>query len=317
LPYKPKIVISCGDPNGIGPEIALKLLADKKLRAAFSLKLIIPESAVDYYSRSSGPVTPSYSDLIIIPGHNFKVKPGKIDKHAGRISGDAVHIGGELCLKGMSDALVTMPVSKYSLSLAGFKFTGHTELLKALTKSREVVMVMYSEKLAVVPLTIHIPVNSVSSALTKKLIETKLKLIDDTFKTKFGIRKPRIAVLSLNPHCGDGGIIGSEEIKTLVPALDSLMRKGIAVSGPYSADGFFGSGIYRHFDVVAGAYHDQVLIPFKMLSGKNGVNYTAGLPIIRTSPSHGTAFDIAGKGIADTGSAVAAVKLAGKLIMGK
>ncbi|MGV8018630.1 MAG: 4-hydroxythreonine-4-phosphate dehydrogenase PdxA [Ignavibacteria bacterium] len=317
MPYKPKIVISCGDPNGIGPEIALKLLTNEKLRTDFNLKLIIPESAVEYYSHSLRLETPSYEDIILIPGNNLKIKPGKIDKRAGRISGDAVHIGTELCLNGMFDALVTMPVSKYSLSLAGFKYTGHTELLKALTNSREVVMVMYSEKLAVVPLTIHIPVNSVSSALTKKLIVTKLELMDDTFKTKFGIRKPRIAVLSLNPHCGDGGIIGSEEINTLVPALDSLMRKGIAVSGPYSADGFFGSGIYRHFDVVAGAYHDQVLIPFKMLSGKNGVNYTAGLPIIRTSPSHGTAFDIAGKGIADTGSAVAAVKLAGKLINGK
>ncbi len=317
MPYKPKIVISCGDPNGIGPEIALKLLSNKKLRTDFNLKLIIPESAVEYYSHSLRLETPSYEDIILIPGNNLKIKPGKIDKRAGRISGDAVHIGAEHCLKGMFDALVTMPVSKYSLSLAGFKYTGHTELLKALTNSREVVMVMYSEKLAVVPLTIHIPVNSVSSALTKKLIVTKLELMDDTFKTKFGIRKPRIAVLSLNPHCGDGGIIGSEEINTLVPALDSLMRKGIAVLGPYSADGFFGSGIYRHFDVVAGAYHDQVLIPFKMLSGKNGVNYTAGLPIIRTSPSHGTAFDIAGKGIADTGSAVAAVKLAGKFINGK
>lgn len=217
----------------------------------------------------------------------------------------------------MFDALITMPVSKYSLSLAGFKYTGHTELLKALTKSREVVMVMYSEELTVVPLTIHIPVNSVSSALTKKLIETKLELTNETLKTRFGLKKPRIAVLSLNPHCGEGGLIGNEEIKTLIPAIDSLMKKGLGVAGPYSADGFFGSGLYRHFDAVAGAYHDQALIPFKMIAGKNGVNYTAGIPFVRTSPSHGTAFDIAGKGVADTGSSVAAVKLAGKLIMGK
>lgn len=313
----PQIVISCGDPNGIGPEIALKLLADKKLRKQFDLKLLIPESAVEFYSKTLKIGMPSYADLILIPGHNIRIRPGKIDRLAGRISGDAVQIGAELCMKGMFDALVTMPVSKYSLSLAGFKYTGHTELLKALTKSREVVMVMYSEELTVVPLTIHIPVNSVSSALTKKLIETKLELTNETLKTRFGLKKPRIAVLSLNPHCGDGGLIGNEEIKTLIPAIDSLMKKGLGVAGPYSADGFFGSGLYRHFDAVAGAYHDQALIPFKMIAGKNGVNYTAGIPFVRTSPSHGTAFDIAGKGVADTGSSVAAVKLAGKLIMGK
>ncbi len=314
---KPQIAISCGDPNGVGPEIALKLLANKNLRSEYDLKLIIPETAVEYWYAAKGKGMPSYTELILIPGHGIKIMPGKIDKIAGRISGDAVQIGAELCMQGMFDALVTMPVSKYSLSLAGFKYTGHTELLKALTKSREAVMMMYSDKLAVVPLTIHIPVGSVPAALTKKLIETKLELTDKILKSKFRIRKPRIAVLSLNPHCGDGGLIGSEEIKTIIPALDSLMKKGIGVSGPYSADGFFGSGLYRYYDAVAGAYHDQVLIPFKMIAGKKGVNYTAGIPFIRTSPSHGTAFNIAGKGIADTGSSVAAVRLAGKLINGK
>ncbi|MDD5360512.1 MAG: 4-hydroxythreonine-4-phosphate dehydrogenase PdxA [Ignavibacteria bacterium] len=311
---KPEILLTCGDPNGIGPEIALKILGNNNIKKKYSLKVLIPENVLAYYCKKFKLKIPSYDEILFIHDFDLKVCEGKSDKNAGRIAGDAVQIGTELCLNGKFDALVTMPISKHSLSLAGYAFTGHTEFLKALTKSKDVIMIMYSEKLSVMPVTIHIPAGSIAGEFKKELLKTSLELLYKTYKEKFGIDKPRIAMLSLNPHNGDGGLLGSEEINIINPVLNSLGKKNIKISGPYAADGFFGSGNYKNFDVVAGAYHDQVLIPFKLLSGKKGVNYTAGIPIIRTSPGHGTAFDIAGKGIADIESSIEAIKLAGKLI---
>jgi 4-hydroxythreonine-4-phosphate dehydrogenase len=317
LHSKTKILLTCGDPNGIGPEIALKILCNNNIKAKYSLKVLIPESVLLHYCNKLKLRIPSYDDILFIQDFKLKVREGKSDNKAGRIAGDAIQIGTELCLNGKFDALVTMPISKHSLSLAGYAFTGHTEFLKALTKSKDVIMIMYSEKLSVMPVTIHIPVGSVTKEFKKELLKTRLELLYKTYKEKFGIPRPRIAMLSLNPHNGDEGLLGCEEIDIINPVLKSLNKKRIKISGTYAADGFFGSGNYKNFDVVAGAYHDQVLVPFKLLSGKKGVNYTAGIPIIRTSPGHGTAFDIAGKGIADTESTIEAIKLAGKLINGK
>lgn len=310
---KPRIVLTCGDPNGIGPEIALKIINNSSLNSLYELKIIIPESVVRHYSNSLKIKIPSIDSIINIPDLNIRVKEGKTDKKAGRISGDAVHIGTELCMRNAYDALVTLPISKKSFNLGGFEFPGHTEYLKAITGSERTIMIMYSESLIITPVTIHIPLKRVSTELEKSVLKNNLLLLHKTLVSYFRIANPNIAVLSINPHRGDGGLLGYEEKTKLEPVIKDLNKKGMKVSGPYPADGFFGSGAYKNYDAVAGAYHDQALIPFKILSKGKGVNLTAGLPIIRTSPTHGTAFDIAGKNIANTDSTISAIKLAAKL----
>jgi len=310
---KPRILLTCGDPNGVGPEIALKILNNSSLNSIYDLSLIIPESVAEHYSKTLKIKRLPNQSLINIPDLNFKVKEGKNDKKAGRISGDAIHIGTELCMRKMHDALVTLPISKKSFNLAGYQFPGHTEYLKAITGSERTIMIMYSESLVITPVTIHIPLKRVSFELEKSVLKKNLLLLHKTLVENFKISKPKIAVLSMNPHSGDGGLLGYEEKTKLEPVVKDLSGKGILVSGPYPADGFFGSGAYEKFDAVAGCYHDQALIPFKLLSKGSGVNLTAGLPIIRTSPTHGTAFDIAGKNIAKLESTISAIKLAAKL----
>lgn len=310
---KPRIALTCGDPNGIGPEIALKIASDAALNALYEIKIIIPESVAEHYSKTLKIKKPHQGTIINIPDLNLKVKEGRIDKKAGRISGDAVHIGAELCLRNIFDALVTLPISKKSFNLAGFSFPGHTEYLQAVTGSEKTIMVMYSRQIIITPVTIHIPLKRVSVELEKSVLKSNLNLLSKTLIKDFRISEPNIAVLSLNPHCGDGGLLGYEEKTKLEPVIKDLKSRGMNVSGPYPADGFFGSGMYENFSAVAGLYHDQALIPFKMLSKGKGVNFTAGLPIIRTSPTHGTAFDIAGRNIAKLESSIEAVKLAAKL----
>lgn len=309
----PKIIISCGDPNGIGPEIGLKILNDDKLRRLYDLKLIIPESVLEHYSKSLKLKRPDNSSFINIPDFNLHVKEGRIDKKAGRIASDAIRIGAELCIRKSFDAMVTLPISKKSFNLAGFNFPGHTEYLKAITGCEKTIMIMYSKFLTVTPVTIHIPLKKVSSSLEKSVLKSNLSLLHKTFVNNFNVENPKIAVLSMNPHNGDGGLLGTEEKTKLEPVIKEFQSKGFNVNGTFSADGFFGSGAYKNYDAVACCYHDQGLIPFKILSKGLGVNYTAGLPIIRTSPTHGTAFDIAGKNIANLDSTIEAIKLAGKL----
>ncbi len=310
---KPRIALTCGDPNGIGPEIALKIAADSTINSQYEIKIIIPESIADHYSKSLRIKKPNQSNIINIPDLNLKVKEGKIDRKAGRIAGDAIHIGTELCLRNIFDALVTLPISKKSFNLAGFDFPGHTEYLKAITGCDKTIMVMYSKQLVITPVTIHIPLKRVPAELEKSVLKSNLNLLYRTLVQDFRIGNPRIAVLSLNPHCGDGGLLGYEEKTKLEPVIKGLRLNGINVTGPYSADGFFGSGAYEDYDAVAGLYHDQALIPFKLISKGKGVNFTAGLPIIRTSPTHGTAFDITGKNIAKLDSTIEAIKLAANL----
>lgn len=310
---KPRIVLTCGDPNGIGPEIALKIMNNSSLNAQYEIKIIIPESVIQHYSDTLKIRIPSKESIINIPDLNIRVKEGKIDKKAGRISGDAVHIGTELCLRNTYDALVTLPISKKSFNLGGFEFPGHTEYLKAITGSTSTIMIMYSESLIITPVTIHIPLKRVTQELEKSVLRKNLNLLHYTLVNHFRIPAPSIAVLSLNPHCGDGGLLGYEEKTKLEPVIKDMSKKGLKIYGPFPADGFFGSGAYKKYDAIAGTYHDQALIPFKLLSNGDGVNLTAGLPIIRTSPTHGTAFDIAGKNIANTESTISAIKLAAKL----
>jgi 4-hydroxythreonine-4-phosphate dehydrogenase len=311
---KPKIVLSCGDPNGIGPEIAVKILNDKKINSLYNLQVVIPVSVVKHYCHSLELPEPDNKRIIDIPDLKFKVKEGRIDKKAGRVAADSIRIGVELCLRKQFDALVTLPISKKSFNLAGFNFPGHTEYLKALTGCERTIMIMYSKSLTITPVTIHIPLRRVVSELEKSVLKSNLILLNKTLIENFKVKSPKIAVLAINPHGGDGGLLGTEEKTKLEPVIKELNSKGMNVMGPFPADGFFGNLTYEHFDAVAGAYHDQALIPFKIISKGHGVNYTAGMPIIRTSPTHGTAFDIAGKNIAGLDSTYKAIKLAAKLI---
>jgi len=311
---KPKIVLSCGDPNSIGPEIAIKILNDKNIISLYDIKVIIPESVLTHYCHSLGLQMPDVNRIVDIPGSKIRVKEGRIDKKAGRVAADSIRIGVELCLRKEFDALVTLPLSKKSFNLAGFNFPGHTEYLKALTGCERTIMIMYSKVLVITPVTIHIPLRNVTSELEKSVLRSNLILLHKTLVENFKIKAPRIAVLAINPHGGEGGLHGCEEKTKLEPVIKELAASGMDVQGPFPADGFFGNQTYKNFDAVAGAYHDQALIPFKILSDGHGVNYTAGLPIIRTSPTHGTAFDIAGKNKAKTESTIEAIKLAAKLI---
>lgn len=311
---KKRILITCGDANGIGPELGLKLFRVKELTDKFDMKIIGPEKMFGFYSKLLK-IRRIPDNLILNLSYfdKFEPEPAKTDETAGKIAGDAVKLGADLCIKNYFDALVTLPLNKQSLNLAGYNYQGHTEMLAHLTSSKNTFMMMYSENLKIVPLTIHIPLKKVPSSVTKNAIMDKVISVNNNLVKTFKIRKPKIALLSLNPHSGDGGLIGSEEKKIIVPAVKFLAETGFNIQGPFSSDGFFGSKMRNNFDVVIAMYHDQAMIPFKILSGEKGVNYTGGLKIIRTSPAHGTAFDIAGKGKADVTSSVEAVKLAGML----
>ncbi|MCX6165551.1 MAG: 4-hydroxythreonine-4-phosphate dehydrogenase PdxA [Ignavibacteriae bacterium] len=311
---KQRILITCGDINGIGPELALRVFNDKNLLNQFDIKIIGPIQIFEYYSKLLKLKKISEKNLLDLPAYNdINIKTGEVNAVAGRISGDAIKLGVDLCLKKYFDALVTLPINKESLNLGGYNYRGHTEMLSHLTSSKNTFMLMYSSKLKIVPVTIHIPVKKTPSSISKTKLIEKIININNTFVKTFKIKKPRIAVLALNPHCGDGGLIGYEEKKIISPAIAVLLKAGFNIKGPFSADGFFGNNEYKKFDATVSMYHDQAMIPFKMLSKDSGVNFTGGLRIIRTSPAHGTAYDIAGKGVANITSTLEAIKLAGKL----
>ena len=222
----------------------------------------------------------------------------------------AVEAGINACLTGETAALVTAPISKEAITLAGYNVPGHTEFLMEKTSSDQVLMMLVSDDFRVALATIHIPVREIAAALNENLITSRLTLLHNALVNDFGISNPKIAVLGLNPHGGDGGVIGREEIELIQPVIRNMNDNGLKLRGPFAADGFFGKSLQNDFDAVFAMYHDQGLIPFKALTFGRGVNVTAGLPIIRTSPDHGTAFDIAGKNKADPGSFSSAYNLA-------
>lgn len=313
---KPKILITCGDINGIGPEIILKIFLNENFKKRYNLKVIGPKIVFDYYSRLLKIKNLENSDIInLFPHKKLKIKTGKIDSHSGKISGDAIKIATELTVKRKFDAIVTMPINKKALNMGGYIYEGHTDMLADLTGSSLPIMVMFSKDLKVIPLTIHIPVERISNALDKNILEEQIKSVNKIFQNTFGIEQPKLALLGLNPHSGDAGLIGDEEIKILNPLMKYLQSAKINIKGTFSADAFFGNKAYKNYDCIFAMYHDQGLIPFKIIAGKKGVNYTGGLNIIRTSPSHGTAFDIAGKGIADITSSAEAIKLANQIAL--
>lgn len=321
---KQKIGITIGDINGVGPEIALKVLSGIDLSESTPV-LISPVSVIEFYSalfsidlnynRAStlNEVKPGVVNILDLDGIEEVPKPGNLSKESGLVAMKSTEKAIDLCLKKSVDAMVTLPISKEAVNLSGYKIPGHTEFLAEKTDTRSVLMMLVNDSLRVALTTVHIPISQVATNITTDVIFEKVDILYSSLKSDFGINGPKIAVLGLNPHAGDGGIIGSEEIDVIIPAIKKLRSKEINVSGPFPADGFFGQKLHLEYDAILAMYHDQGLAPFKLMSFGKGVNFTAGLPIIRTSPDHGTAFDIAGNGVADPSSFIEAYQLAVKL----
>lgn len=318
------IAITIGDYNGIGPEVALKAAASRTIRANCTPLLIGPFKAFEYYAnkfslRRKILKVDSLTDAIgrseitifdMCPDFDDKLKPGKLTKESGLWAGRAIEKAVELCVQHHADALVTAPVSKEALRLAGYSYPGQTEMVTVLSKSKQSIMVMASGFARIALATIHLPISEVSRALTKEVIRERLNIFNDSIRQDFGVKSPKIAVLGLNPHAGENGLIGKEENEIIRPAIEEARSMKINAIGPFPADAFFGTYREGNYDGILAMYHDQGLIPLKMQAFSTGINFTAGVNIIRTSPDHGTAFDIAGKGIANPSSTIEAIKLA-------
>lgn len=308
----PRLAVSMGDPNGIGPEVVLKALADEALRAT-TQPLVLGSAAVLRRHAERLGLEAVLDRIEVREVGEAEVRFGETTAEAGRLAMRAVEAGCDACLLGEADALVTAPISKEAIHLAGYRFPGHTEFLAQRTRAAGYTMMMVSEGLRVGLVTTHVPVRAVADLVTEEAIFDKLRIIAASLGRDFGIARPRIAVLGLNPHAGDGGVIGCEEIEVVAPALGRARAEGLDVTGPHPADAFFGTGGHTRHDAVLAMYHDQGLVPFKALAMGQGVNFTAGLPIVRTSPDHGTAFDIAGQGLARAESMKAAIQLAAQI----
>jgi 4-hydroxythreonine-4-phosphate dehydrogenase len=313
--------ISIGDLNGIGSEVVLKTFEDSRMLefctpVIFANVKIISAIKKTFESTAAIHGIDTLEQIVIgkinvfnVWREHLELNYGTNDDALGKYAIKSFVSATKALKEGKVDVLVTAPINKYNIQSEDFKFPGHTDYLNQ-ELTGDALMFMVQDNLRVGLLTDHIPVNEVASHLTEQLITQKIETINKSLIQDFSINKPKIAVLGLNPHAGDGGVIGKEDDTLLKPVIKKLFEKGTLVFGPYPADGFFGNSQYDKFDAVIAAYHDQGLIPFKTLSFGNGVNYTAGLDKIRTSPDHGTAFDIAGKGIANHNSFKEAVFLA-------
>ena len=313
--------ISIGDLNGIGSEVILKTFEDSRMLELCTPVIFANVKILSFIRKNFESIVPLHGidklDQIVIGKVNVlnlwkegvDLNLGTNDEKIGQYAIKSFVAATQALKDGEIDVLVTAPINKYNIQSEDFKFPGHTDYLNQELEG-DALMLMVQDNLRVGLLTDHIPINEVASHLTEELIFKKIETINKTLIQDFSINKPKIAVLGLNPHCGDGGVIGSEDDAILKPALKKLFEKGTLVFGPFPADGFFGSNQYEKYDAVIATYHDQGLIPFKTLSFGNGVNYTAGLNKIRTSPDHGTAYDIAGKNKADYNSFKEAVYLA-------
>lgn len=310
---KIKLGISIGDINGIGCEVALKTFEDERM-LEFCTPIIFASNKTISQQKSDLNINITFNGVRdASQAIDGKINIVNVWKEVPTIEyGQATKAGGEYAIKslkaavkalkeGAIDVLVTAPINKNNIQSEDFKFPGHTDYLAQELKG-ESLMFMVADSLRVGLLTDHIPVKDVANAITSKLIKSKVAIMEKSLKMDFGIRRPKIAMLGINPHSGDKGTIGEEDDKVLAPTIQELFNKGTLVYGPYSADSFFGSDTHKNFDAVLAAYHDQGLIPFKTLSFGKGVNFTAGLDKVRTSPDHGTAYEIAGKGKADESS---------------
>lgn len=317
---KPVIGVSCGDLNGIGIELIIKTFSDNRILEHCTPVIFASNKAINFYKKAMPDLNFNYQSTKDFSRMNNKqvnlfncweeevaINPGQLSDEAGKYAVISLQTAVAALKQKQIDGLVTAPIHKKNIQTAEFSFTGHTPYLKSVFGVNDVAMMLCAGNFRVALLTEHIPVSEVAKHITKEKILSKLNIVHQSLQKDFGISKPRIAVLGLNPHAGDEGLIGSEEETIIKPAIKEAKNNNMLVVGPYSADAFFARRSFDRFDAVLAMYHDQGLIPFKALAIGEGVNFTAGLPAVRTSPDHGVAFDIAGKDQADTSSFVTAV----------
>lgn len=317
---KPVIGISCGDINGIGIELIIKTFSDNRITEHCTPVIFASNKVINFYRKSVQDGNLNYSIIRDFTRINHKqvnlfncwedeiaVTPGQLTDTGGQYAVISLRAATEALKQKQIDGLVTAPIHKKNTQSPGFDFTGHTPFLKDAFGVKDVVMMLCAGDFRVALVTEHVPVGEIAKHITKEKILSKLQLVHRSLQKDFGIDKPRIAVLGLNPHAGDEGLIGNEEETIIRPAIKEAKNSNILVVGPYSADAFFARRSFEKFDAVLAMYHDQGLIPFKSLAFGEGVNFTAGLPVVRTSPDHGVAFDIAGKDRADNSSFLAAI----------
>ena len=320
-----RIAITVGDINGIGPEVTLKAIKQWPVPSNCQLVLIGPQWALTFWMDRLGlpapyPVADNFASLAKQPivildvfEKTGAVHPGNITRDAGNLAGRAIDVAITLSHENKLQAIVTAPVSKKGLDLGGYHYPGQTELIADKLGIGNFAMILLAGDFRVSPVTTHIPLKRVAQAISMERIVAKLRTLDQDLRHHFGVTRPRLAVTALNPHAGEGGLLGDEEQRLIEPALAQAQSIGIQAEGPFSADALFGRIDRDRFDCYLAMYHDQALIPLKMRGFGRAVNYTAGLPIIRTSPGHGTAYDIAGKNIAEPTSMVEALRLAATL----
>ena len=312
---KIRVAITQGDTNGVGYEVILKVFSDPNI-LELCTPIIYGSPKIASYHRKTLNLDVPYTiinhaeeardgrvNLLACFDDEIKIEIGQPSQEAGAAALKALDRAMTDYRSELYDVLVTAPINKATIQSPGFHFPGHTEYIEtSVGEGQKALMILMNETLRVALVTTHLPIKDIAKAITKEGIIEKATIFHKALKRDFRISSPRIAVLSLNPHAGDNGLLGSEEKDIILPAIEELADKGIQAFGPFAADGFFGSGAYDHFDGVLAMYHDQGLAPFKTIALESGVNYTAGLPIVRTSPDHGTAYDIAGKGVADENS---------------
>lgn len=313
--------ISQGDSNGIGYEVIIKALADTRILDSFIPVIYGSSKIFGFYKKSIHEIdqmdtyvinsatdakTRKINIVNCLP-ENVYVEPGQASPESAQCAIRSLECAVEDLKQGIIDVLVTAPINKRAMSNEGFGFTGHTEYLEKVFAVNEVAMFMVSDTLKIGVVTGHIPLKDVPSAISKEKIISKLRLLDASLKKDFGIDSPKIGVLGLNPHCGDGGLLGDEEQRIILPAVEAANDEGILAFGPYSPDGYFGLGQFAKFDATLAMYHDQGLSPFKAIAFETGVNFTAGLPVVRTSPDHGTAYEMAGRDEANPRSMISAI----------
>jgi 4-hydroxythreonine-4-phosphate dehydrogenase len=307
---KPAIAITVGDFNGVGPEVILRSLQHRDVKAACSPMLVGPVDAFEYYAKRLRLPLPSFPIVESSEIRRQDIQPGKGTAQSGRSASLAIEAAVELASAGVVRGIVTAPISKHALHKGGTYFPGQTEMLQRLTGAKHVAMMLVSDSLRVGLATIHVPIKRVTGLLTRKALRRRIEVIHNALRIDWRIPRPKIAVLALNPHAGEAGDIGTEDARIVAPVVRGFASAGMLIRGPFPADAFFGRNTPDDFDAVVAMYHDQGLIPLKMSARGKAVNVTAGLPIVRTSPDHGTAFDIAGKGIASAESMVQAILLA-------
>lgn len=313
--------ITQGDGNGIGYEVIIKALADERMLDMCTPVIYGSSKIFGFYKKqihnidqintnvisSAKDVHQKRVNIVNCLPENVFVEPGQATPESAKSAMTSLERAVEDLKEGHIDVLVTAPINKRAMSNEGFGYTGHTEYLEQQFGVDEVAMIMVCDQLKIAVVTGHIPLKDVCTSLTKEKILKKLRLVKASLQQDFGIDEPKIAVLGLNPHCGDGGLLGDEEQQIILPAVQEANAEGIMAFGPYSPDGFFGLGNHSKFDAVLAMYHDQGLTPFKAIAFEEGVNYTAGLPVVRTSPDHGTAYEMAGRDKADPRSMKSAI----------